>query len=192
MAARRAPSSLPANCQSRRPTTTCRSAHSETLLCAASHPSSRKRVKVVLAPGSVLELLPSSALSSARDSRTVARHRRRHQPHILGRFGTPVAWSRLGEPRRPRETAESTLRDNRENSLRVLPTHASIDNSNTAIGNRPSAITLNSGIVVPLGRARRGPVWAGLDSSRTVANVDSIGFVVRCRLHTGVLAPGKL
>ncbi len=118
----------------------------------------------VLAPGSALELLPSSALSSAQGSRTVARHRRRHQPHILGRFGTPVAWSRLGEPRRPRETAESTLRDNRENAFRVLPTHASIDNSNTAIGNRPSAVTLNSGIVVPLGRARRGPVWAGLDS----------------------------
>ena len=107
--------------------------------------------------------LGSSALSSARGSRTVGRHRHRRQPHLLGRFGAPVAWSRLGEPRRPRETAESTRRDNGENTLRVLRTHASIDNSNTAIGNRPSAVTLNPGIVVPLGRARRGPVWAGLD-----------------------------
>jgi len=117
----------------------------------------------VLAPGSALELLPSRALSSARGTRTVRRRYRRGQCHQLGRIDVLVAWSRLAEPRRPHEHAESPLCDREQNALRILRTHASLDNANTAFGDRRSAVTRNAEIVVPLARARRGPVWAGLD-----------------------------
>ncbi len=115
-------------------------------------------------PGTALELLFSSALSFGRGSSTLRRRRRvRHRRQLALRTGN-IAWSCLAGPSRLRQIAELRLHQQRETSLAGTARRRYTKCRNTVTSTGRSVATARVENVVLLGRARRGPAWAGLDT----------------------------
>jgi len=138
--------------------------------CLRAKPEERERRAAaaarpsVSAPGSALELLFSSALSSDRVMSNLGQRVGRNQLRRAAEATMGGAWSCLGELGSPSEMAPAAAPDG-------TPT-APPDSRGGVSERTPTRVTTTTPVpgasypqsAVPFGRANHGPAWAGLDN----------------------------
>ena len=118
----------------------------------------------VLVPDSALELLPSRALSSGQGERIVPRELLWLQSPSVGSNREGQPWSCLAEPGEQIRLGQNAHWRNPKRTARTTAKVDGHDKRKSAFRDATVSHSLSSKKVVPLGRAKSGPVWPGLDS----------------------------